>query len=344
MDGRRGRREDGRVAEGAPSGERDLAHLRRLRRLLARSGSGASAYADEELLELGRLQRHAFSVVARLEGQERRPRLAAEARRLVVLSHGLVHRPAARSWREALARGVRLVLEDAPRTIRAEWKLLTAIAVFFYGLAAVAFATVARDLDRAPSLLSPAVVEAEIEQLRDTPPGAPFRGNFEFGFEEAPQSAGMIMFHNMWVGIVIFSAALVPPVFLWVVASNALMVGTYVGVADHWEQSESILSILVCHGTIELQTLLLASAAGLCLVRAWVRPGRHTRRHALELETRRALALLVPVFPLLVVAGLIEGFVSPMAPAPARLAVAAASAVGLGLWVGMGGRRRRDAG
>ena len=122
---------------------------------------------------------------------------------------------------------------------------------------------------------------------------------------------------------------------------NALMLGTYTAVAGHWDQAHSILSILLCHGVLEIQAIVLAGTAGLVLVRAWVRPGAVTRRHALLIESRRALVLLAPTVPILVVAGLIEGFVSPHAPTEVRLTVAAVTGVLLLAWVLLGGRAPR---
>jgi uncharacterized membrane protein SpoIIM required for sporulation len=58
----------------------------------------------------------------------------------------------------------------------------------------------------------------------------------------------------------------------------------------------------------------------------------------MSLESARAWRLLAPVFPMLFVAGTIEGFVSPHAPLPVRVAVAGLSAAGLVLWIGFGGR------
>ena len=116
------------------------------------------------------------------------------------------------------------------------------------------------------------------------------------------------------------------------------MVGTYTAVAGHWGQAGSISSILWTHGVLEIQTLVLVGTAGLVLVRAWVRPGAYTRAHAMVRESERALALFAPAFPLLVIAGLIEGFISPHAPLAVRLAVAVASGVGLVAWVALGGR------
>jgi uncharacterized membrane protein SpoIIM required for sporulation len=92
---------------------------------------------------------------------------------------------------------------------------------------------------------------------------------------------------------------------------------------------------------LELQALLLAGAAGMVLVRAWIAPGPWSRRHALTLESGRAWRLLAPVFPMLFVAGTIEGFVSPHAGLPVRLAVMALSLVVMVLWFGFGGREAR---
>jgi uncharacterized membrane protein SpoIIM required for sporulation len=116
------------------------------------------------------------------------------------------------------------------------------------------------------------------------------------------------------------------------------MLGAYTGVASHWGQAGAISSILWTHGVLEIQALVLVGTAGLVLVRAWIKPGAYSRRHALVLESRRALELFVPVFPMLVVAGLIEGFVSPHMPLAVRTSVAVASGVALVLWVALGGR------
>lgn len=321
----------------ASEADPDLVHLRRLRRLLARKRR-AGGWSSEELLELPRLYRHACSVVARLEASGTRPRLAAETRALVSAAHAVLYRHARERpepWPRSLAR---LVLAEAPRTIRAEWRLLAVTFALVYGLALLAWTAVSRDLDLASSLLPAAVVEQEIADLRATPEGQPFRGNFDFGFGESPGTAGMIMVHNMGVGVLFFASALVPPLYLLVITTNGLMLGTYTAVAGHWGQAGAISSILWCHGTLEIQALILAGAAGLVLVRAWIRPGAWSRRHALVLESRVALRLLAPVFPLLLVAGLIEGFVSPHAPLAARLAVAIASGAALLAWALLGGR------
>ena len=182
------------------------------------------------------------------------------------------------------------------------------------------------------------MVEEEIQQLETLAGGERFRGNFTFGLGESPLTAGWIMLHNIGIGILFFASALVPPFYLYLLATNGLMLGAYTGVAGHWGRAGEISSILWTHGVLEIQALILVGTAGLVLVRAWVRPGPFSRRHALVLESRRAILLFAPVFPLLVVAGLIEGFVSPHAPLPVRVAVAIASGFLLLSWALLGGR------
>ena len=235
-------------------------------------------------------------------------------------------------------RALVFLLEVAPRAIRAEARLLACSFGLLYGLAFLAWVGVSRDLDLAYSLLTPEFVDQEIAQLAALNEGQAFRGNFTFGLGESPVTAGWIMLHNLGVGVVFFATALLPPLYLYMLGTNALMLGTYTAVAGHWGQAGAISSILWTHGVLEIQAIVLVGTAGLVLVRAWVRPGARTRGHALQHESRRALELFAPVFPMLVVAGLIEGFVSPHAPLAVRLAVAIGSGLALVAWVGLGGR------
>jgi hypothetical protein len=73
-------------------------------------------------------------------------------------------------------------------------------------------------------------------------------------------------------------------------------------------------------------------------VRAWIAPGPWTRKHAMSLESARAWRLVAPVFPMLFLAGMIEGWVSPHASTAARIAVAIASALAIIVWITLGGR------
>ncbi len=317
----------------------DQEGLGRLRAALGRARHGLRSLSEEDLAQLPRLFRQACSITARLEARGTDPHGAAQARGLVSRAHALLyrrHEPTSRSWLHGFTT---LFFVRSPRALRSEWRLLATTGALLYGLALLAWFGVSRDLDLAPSLLSQEMVETEIRQLQETPDGEPFQGNFTFGLGKSPETAGWIMVHNMGVGILFFASALVPPLYVLLLATNSLMLGTYTAVAGHWGQAGAISSILWCHGVLEIQAILLAGAAGLCMVRAWIRPGPWTRSHALQLESRHALEVLAPVFPMLFLAGLIEGFVSPHAPFGVRIAVAVGTGLLLLAWALFAGRR-----
>ena len=304
---------------------------------------GPRGLSDDELGELLPLYRRAVTQLARLREAGHDPRALERMQALVTRAHGVLHRRPPLPLRTLLGRALRFLAEDCPRAIRAEWRLVGACLLAFYGLAIASFVLVARDLELAYWLYDDASVATQIEQLRDTAAGVPFRGNFTFGMDRSSTIAGFIIGHNILVSVLFFGAGLVPPVFLFVLVTNGLMLGTYTGVASHWDQAGSISSILWCHGTIELQMIVLAGAAGLVLARAVVLPGPWTRRSALARSSRRAWCLLAPMFPFLTLSGLIEGYVSPHAPAGVRIGVALASGLLLVLWVVLGGRERASA-
>jgi uncharacterized membrane protein SpoIIM required for sporulation len=314
-------------------------YLRRLGELIERgSGRSLRRLDNEELAALPHLYRFASSIYARLETADEDPAVLEHTRRLVGRAHSLLFSDLERDDSGLWARAHRLLLVESPRALRAEWRLLTGAFALVYGLALLAWFAVRADLGLAFSLFQPEAIAAEIAQLEATADGEPFRGNFTFGIGRSPQTAGWIMAHNMGVAVVLFAAGLVPPLFLYVLGTNGLMLGAYTAVASHWGQAGSISSILWCHGALEIQAIVLAGLAGLVLVRAWIAPGPWSRTHAMLLESARAWRILAPVFPMLAIAGLIEGFVSPHASPEVRVTTALASVAAFLAWLLVGGR------
>jgi hypothetical protein len=94
---------------------------------------------------------------------------------------------------------------------------------------------------------------------------------------------------------------------------------------------------------IELSVIFIASGAGLQLGWALLNPERYTRRDALGLAARRAVTLVLTAFPLLAIAGVIEGFLSPSSASfGVRLGVGVASGIALYTYLLLAGRQQKQ--
>jgi uncharacterized membrane protein SpoIIM required for sporulation len=90
---------------------------------------------------------------------------------------------------------------------------------------------------------------------------------------------------------------------------------------------------------LELSAIFLSGGAGLRLAWAILRPGDRSRRDALRLGAAQAARVLMLVIPVLGVAGLIEGFLSPSG-APDAVKAIVGIITGAMLWgyIGFAGR------
>jgi len=82
------------------------------------------------------------------------------------------------------------------------------------------------------------------------------------------------------------------------------------------------------HGVIELTAIFIAGGAGLLIGKAILMPGDLRRVDALVENGRLAIKLVLGCIPMLLVAGLIEGFISPAhVPAIFKFSVSVVSAL-----------------
>jgi len=73
------------------------------------------------------------------------------------------------------------------------------------------------------------------------------------------------------------------------------------------------------HGSLELPAIFFAGAAGLLIARALLFPGKYRRMDALRIYGSQAAQLVYGIIPMLLIAGAIEGFISPNPAIPDML-------------------------
>jgi uncharacterized membrane protein SpoIIM required for sporulation len=75
--------------------------------------------------------------------------------------------------------------------------------------------------------------------------------------------------------------------------------------------SLQLWSFVAPHGVLELPAIFIAGGAGLMLADALLFPGVLSRRDSLAASGALAIRLVLGILPLLVIAGVVEGFISP---------------------------------
>ncbi|MGD0730120.1 MAG: stage II sporulation protein M, partial [Terracidiphilus sp.] len=151
----------------------------------------------------------------------------------------------------------------------------------------------------------------------------------------APMASSWIMTHNLSVSFGAFATGLTFGLgTFYFIALNGLMLGV-IGVACHqYGMSLALWSFVAPHGSLELPSIIIAGAAGFRLGHAMLFPGALRWKDSVARGGIEATRLVSGIIPLLVVAGSLEGFLSPSsAPVWLKFTVGGVLFTLLNLWL-----------
>jgi uncharacterized membrane protein SpoIIM required for sporulation len=283
----------------------------------------------EEVRELGRIYRRTASDLAIARAESRDPRLVNYLNSLVIRAHGRIYRANAAEGRNRVAR---FFSTDFPQAFRRTWRY-TALACGVFMLFC-AFAFIATRLDPEFSEFGGVSPSAREDILRNKPRW----------WEDLNQAneigASFIMSNNIWV---MFRAFALGAVFgfgtLYEMARFGVHIGATLSLTFIAGYGTDLLTFMSGHGVIELTCIFIAGGAGMYFGSAVLLPGDLSRADALRLRGADAVRLVIGCVPLLVVAGLIEGFISPALISPAvKFAVAGVTFVALYTYLLLSGK------
>jgi uncharacterized membrane protein SpoIIM required for sporulation len=274
----------------------------------------------EEVRELGRIYRRTASDLAIARAESRDPRLVNYLNSLVIRAHGRIYRADAQGGKRIR----HFFTHDLPQTFRRTWRYTLTSFLVFAMFSVIGFVGTRYDPEFSELVgVNPAFRELYIET----------KTHWWESLNEASQvGASAIVTNNIQVTIYTFVFGIIGGIgTLFYLALNGANIASVLALTYRAGFGNDLVTFMVAHGVIELTCIFLAGGAGLLIGSAIIMPGNLTRADALRTRGMQAVRLMMGVAILLVIAGIIEGFISPALVDP-RIKYSVGAITGLALY------------
>jgi uncharacterized membrane protein SpoIIM required for sporulation len=275
-----------------------------------------------QVRQLGNSYRRTVADLAIACVESRDQRLVSYLNNLVIRAHSLIY--------YNKGNGLRFIWTfyrtDFPSIFRQTYRYPLTVLILFAVTALFAFIATWHDDDFAEFAYLPSPAIQDIKE------GHKWWDSLN---KTAPTGAVIIIFNNIGVAVRIFALSLFPVVgTLHAIMPTSLQFGAINALAIKYQMKLKLWSFVAGHGILEFVAIFIAGGAGLLLGLSLLLPGEYTRRDALLIKGSIAVQLLVGCIPLLILAGLIESFISPNSiHYYFKLAISLGSFVGLLLYL-----------
>jgi uncharacterized membrane protein SpoIIM required for sporulation len=273
-----------------------------------------------EVREFGELYRRAASDLAIARAETRDPKLINYLNSLVIRAHGKIYR--------AESQGVGLVgkffAEDLPRTFRENWRYMAIAFGVFAGFGLFGFIATWINTDFT-HFVSLSGITSEIQSNNHW---------WERLNEQNQVGASSILSNNILVTIRVFAlGALFGVGAFYDLAFEGARLGSVFAACYKLNPpfGDALATFVVGHGVIELSCIFFCGGAGMMIGYALINPGDLTRVQALKKKGMEAARIVVGCACFLVVAGIIEGFLSP-SDLPAAVKIGTGVGTGIALY------------
>jgi uncharacterized membrane protein SpoIIM required for sporulation len=127
-----------------------------------------------------------------------------------------------------------------------------------------------------------------------------------------PVASSNIMINNISVCFNTIAGGITAGIFtIYVLILNGLLIGSIGTLVAQNNLAYPFWAFVFPHGSLELPAIFFAGGAGLLIARALLFPGEYRRVDAFKIYGKKAAKLVYGLVPMLIIAGIIEGFFSP---------------------------------
>lgn len=273
----------------------------------AQTPLGLRGFSRGELYELGRLYRKVAADLAKAQTIGADGDILAYLNGLLALGHNVVYRGESQPLRSVIT----FITTGFPRLFRRHIGVIFIAIIVFFLPAIWAFMAYTTNPTWAEVALPGNIREFYETELE----GGPSQLAVAIRDGEMAAASTFIILNNINVSIYAFAGGILLGIgTLFTLLQNGLFLGAIAAifVSKGSEFSLYFFSGVLPHGVLELPAICIAGGAGLLLGKAIIAPGQLRRMDALKQNGKEAAMLLMGVAIILVVAGLIEGFITPI--------------------------------
>lgn len=264
----------------------------------ASGGKSVSSLSPGQLQELALLYRQTASDLATVREDPTNSTLARYLNQLLGRAHNLIY-----MGRKANRRGIwTFYKEDFPAIFRATFSDTMAAFLIFLAAGVASFLMGMGDPAFPRHLLGPRMIETIEKHQMWTHSIVTIK----------PLASSAILTNNLSVSFATFALGITAGVgTVYMMLVNGLLIGTISAACWREGMSLQLWSFVAAHGILELPAVFIAGGAGLGIARGLLFPGTLPRRESLVRAGAQSVRLVLGTIPLLLVAGFVEGFVSP---------------------------------
>lgn len=223
----------------------------------------------------------------------------------------------------------RFFTQTFPEILRANKASFISANILFWSAVLVSFAAGVASPEFNSAFLSAEVYHHYRSQIET---GIKFQ-NFFVPPESGPVLTAYVMINNLKVALTATAGGLLAGIGTFMILLfNGFMVGSLSAMYYPTAHFTDFITQIFQHGMLELNAIAFSGAAGFSLASAFFTGGNMRRIDILRKKAPHTLAMLLFSAFLLVLAGLIEGLVTPLhLPMPMRLAIIIST--GFALWL-----------
>ncbi|WLR48656.1 stage II sporulation protein M [Halobacillus litoralis] len=217
---------------------------------------------------------------------------------LVTKAHNMLYHESTSNWKHLK----QMFGSSFITLIGEQWKFVVISMLLFFLGGLAAFLAVYQDPMSLYTILPDSIAQAV----------DPSRLGSQEGGVNSPIMSAEIMTNNIQVAFLAFAGGVTFGLLtVYLLIYNGIIVGALAALFMVHGKAYDFWAYIVPHGIIELTAIFIAGGAGLLMgYKLWV-PGKRTRSYQLKTYAYRSVLLLIGTIPLFIIAGIVEGYITP---------------------------------